>query len=195
VQRRHDPLPEHALALYGTVCYHIRMRKTLILTAGLSVAGTSTVAERLSAASALPVVSVDPLEAAMWGAGIPQEMTGVAADGVARAVAREQRRLGLSVIVDAVHPVEAARAIWRTLASEQLARLLVIECVCSDTRLHRARVRARRRDIPGMPEVTWEQVEERRREYEPRADDRLVLDTAQSLDDVTAVAVGYVRNG
>jgi hypothetical protein len=46
-----------------------------------------------------------------------------------------------------------------------------------------------------MPEVTWERVEERRREYEPWADDRLVLDTAQSLDDVTAVAVGYVRNG
>ncbi len=131
----------------------------------------------------------------MWSGGIPNEMTGVAAYTVARAMAREQLRFGLSVIVDAVNPVEAAREMWRSLAREQGARLLVIECVCSDRQLHRQRVEGRTRNIPGLAEVTWERVEERRREYEPWTDDRLVLDTARRFEGVGDAAVAYVRNG
>jgi predicted kinase len=170
------------------------MRKKLVVLAGLPVSGKSTVAARLSTALSLPVVSVDPIEAAMWAGGVPREMTGVAAYGVARAVAAEQLKLDLSVIVDAVNPVEAAREMWRSLAREQAAQLLVIECLCSDIELHRQRVERRRRNIPGMAEVTWERVEERRREYEPWVDDRLVLDTAQDIQGVAEAAVSYVMN-
>jgi predicted kinase len=159
---------------------------------GLPCSGKSTVAERLSAALSLPVISVDPIEAAMWNSGIPKEMTGIAAYAVVSAVAQEQLKLGLSVIVDAVNPVEIAREMWRSLAREQGAELLVIECVCSDTELHRKRVEARQRGIPGMAEVTWERVEERRAEYEPWQDERLVLDTAEDIEGVGAAAVSYV---
>jgi predicted kinase len=107
-------------------------------------------------------------------------------------VAAEQLRLGLSVVVDVVNPVEAAREMWRSLAIEHGAELVVIECVCSDVEVHRQRVESRRRNIPGMAEVTWERVEERRREYEPWADDRLTLDTAQDLESVVAAAISYV---
>lgn len=131
----------------------------------------------------------------MRSGGIPKEMTGVAAYTVACAVAREQLRLGLSVVVDAVNPVEAAREMWRSLAREQGAGLLVIECMCSDRQLHRQRVEARTRNIPGLAEVTWQRVEERRREYEPWTDDRLVLDTARGFEGVGDAAVAYARNG
>lgn len=129
----------------------------------------------------------------MWRAGIPPEMTGIAAYEVARALAEANLKLDLSVIVDAVNPVEAAREMWRSLAREQGAALRIIECVCSDARLHRQRIESRRRNIPGMAEITWERVEERRREYEPWADKRLVLDTARDLAETSGVALAYVR--
>jgi predicted kinase len=168
------------------------MRKTLIVLSGLPGSGKSTLAARLSAALSLPVVSVDPVAAAMWAGGIPREMTGLAAYAVVHAIAQAQLTLGLSVVVDAVNPREAYRAMWRSLASGQKAYLAVIECICSDTELHRRRIAARRRGIPGMAEATWEVVEQRRREYEPWVDDRLVLDTAPDLDEVAAAALAYV---
>jgi predicted kinase len=172
----------------------MHMRTKLVVMSGLPCSGKSTVAERLSAALSLPVISVDPVEAAMWISGIPKEMTGIAAYAVVSAIAREQLRLGLSVVVDAVNPVEIAREMWRVLAREQAAELLVIECVCSARQLHRQRVEARQRSIPGMPEVTWERVEERRAEYEPWQDERLVLDTAQDIEGVAAAALSYVSD-
>ena len=171
------------------------MRPTLIVTCGLPGTGKSAVAERLSVALSAPVVSIDPIEAAMWRASIPREMTGIAAYEVARAVADENLRCGISVIVDAVNPVEAARERWRALAREHGVVLRIIECVCSDARLHRRRIEQRARNIPGMGEIPWERVEERRREYEPWVDERLVLDTAQDIEDVTAVAIAYVTSG
>jgi len=177
------------------VPYNIVMQTKLILMSGLPGSGKSTIAERLSAALSLPVLSVDPIEAAMWSGGIAREMTGIAAYTVACAIAREQLRLGLSVVVDAVNPVETVREMWRSLATVQRARFLVIECSCSDMQLHKKRVEGRKRSIPGMNEVSWQRVEERRREYESWTDDRLVLDTAQGFEGVTDAAIAYARNG
>jgi predicted kinase len=172
------------------------MPHTLIVMSGLPVAGKSTVAERLSAALSLPVLAVDLVAAAMWAAGIPKESTGRAPYYVARAVAAEQLRLGLSVIVDAVNAGERTRALWRSLAAEHGVELRIIECICSDRELHRRRVERRRRDIPGMAEATWEWVEKQRSVYEPWTDDRLVLETSQhAIADLAAAAIAYVTNG
>jgi predicted kinase len=172
------------------------MQTTLIVMSGLPVAGKSTVAERLSVALSLPILAVDLIAVAMWAAGIPKESTGAAHYKVARAVAAEQLRLGLSVIIDAVNAREGARQMWRSLATEQGVELRIIECVCSDPELHRQRVQQRRRNIPGMAEATWEWVEEQRSVYKPWADDRLVLDTSQrDIADLAAAAIAYVTNG
>lgn len=162
---------------------------------GLLGSGKSTIAERLPATLSLPVLSVDPIEAAMWSGGIPRKMTSIAAYTVACAIAREQLRLGLSVVVDTVNPLETVREMWRSLATVQRARFLVIECSCYDRQLHKKRVEARKRSIPGMNEVSWQRVEERRREYESWTDDRLVLDTAHGFEGVTDAAIAYARNG
>ncbi|WP_173508776.1 AAA family ATPase [Sinorhizobium psoraleae] len=84
----------------------------LIVTAGLPGSGKSIIAEGLARAIGAPVLSVDPIEAAMWRSDIPKYMTGIAAYEVAAAVAEENLKLGLTVIVDAVNPVEVARATW-----------------------------------------------------------------------------------
>ena len=165
----------------------------LIVLAGLPGSGKSTLAAGLSQHFSLPLFSVDPIEAAMWRGGLPRDQTGIAAYVVAQALAGEHLRLGFSVLVDAVNPVEAPRVAWRNLGARYRAELKILECVCVDQATHRRRIEARRRGIDGMPEVTWARVEKRRAEYEVWADARLTLDTsAQPPERVLADAIVYL---
>jgi predicted kinase len=161
---------------------------------GLPGTGKSMVAEGLSRTLSIPVFSVDPIEAAMWRGGLAKDQTGIAAYDVAIALADEHLRLGHSVIVDAVNPIEAPRAAWRSLAAKYRAEMKIIECVCADEAVHRQRVEARVRNIAGMPEVSWARVQQRRAEYEAWTDARLTLDTsAKSADQLLAEALNYLR--
>src|SRR3981189_3934581 len=114
-----------------------KISPTLIVLSGLPGSGKTVLAESLSRALSVPIFSIDPIEAAMWRAGLAKPETGVAAYEVAQALADEQLRLRHSVIVDAVNPVEAPRAGWRGLAAKYRADLKIIECVCADETMHR----------------------------------------------------------
>ena len=190
-RRRREKLAEHAppsVEFEGPMT-----SQKLIVLSGLPGSGKSTVAEGLSLALSLPVFSVDPIEAAMWRGGLAKAQTGIAAYDVAITLADEHLRLGHSVIVDAVNPVEAPRAAWRDLAAKYRADLKIIECICADETVHRQRIEARVRDIVGMPEIGWARVLQRRAEYEAWADARLVLDTStKSPERLLAEARSYV---
>lgn len=150
----------------------------LIAMAGLPGAGKSSIAEALSRALRATLLSVDPIEAAMWRSGLAQDQTGLAAYAVAEALAIENLRQGQTVIVDAVNPVEEARDMWRVAAKSLTIPISFIEVICGDRAVHQARIESRVRNIKGMPEVTWARVEDRMQEYEAWAGPRLVLDTA-----------------
>jgi predicted kinase len=168
--------------------------QTLIVLSGLPGSGKSMLAEGVSRALSMPLFSIDPIEAAMWRGGLKKDQTGIAAYEVAIALADEQLRLGHSVIVDAVNPIEAPRAAWRSLAAKYRAGLKIIECICADETIHRARVEARVRGIAGMPEISWARVLQRRAEYEPWTDARLTLDTSiETPDKLIAEALNYLR--
>lgn len=154
-------------------------KQGLIAMSGLPGSGKSTVAEGVARQIQAPIFSVDPAEAAMWTSGFSKADTGLAAYKVVQALAAENLKLGLSVIIDAVNPVEAARNMWRELAEEHDVPLTFIEVVCSNEQIHRTRIEARVRGIPGMSEVSWDHVLARMREFEPWTDDRLVLDSSQ----------------
>src|SRR5882672_6908085 len=165
----------------------------LIVLCGLPGSGKSTLAEGLSRRLSMPVFSVDPIEAAMWRGGLDKAQTGIAAYDVAVTLADEHLRLGHSVIINAVNPVEAPRAAWRDLAAKHRAGLKIIECVCTDEAVHRRRVEARVRAIDGMPEVTWARVLDRRAEYQAWTDARLTLDTSiDTPDTLLAAALRFV---
>ncbi|WP_326608071.1 AAA family ATPase [Streptomyces sp. NBC_01800] len=165
----------------------------LIVMSGLPGAGKSAVAEALGRRLAAPVVSVDPIEAAMSRAGVASSQpTGLAAYVLAEAVADGVLALGQTVIVDAVNAVEAAREQWRSLAEHHGVSVVFIEVVCSDPVVHRQRLEGRSRDIEGFVEPTWEAVERLREEFAPWADQRLVLDAVIDLSVNVATVLGFL---
>jgi predicted kinase len=59
----------------------------------------------------------------------------------------------MSVIIDAVSPVNEARSMWRELAEKHKAQLIIIECVVPEEKYKR-RLQNRVRKLHGIPEVT-----------------------------------------
>ena len=96
----------------------------------------------------------------MWRGGLPRDQTGIAAYVVAQALAEEHLRLGQSVVIDAVNPVEAPRAAWRNLAATISHGPRDHRMRCVDEATHRRRIEARIRGIEGMTEVTWARCRE-----------------------------------
>lgn len=166
----------------------------LIAMAGLPGSGKSTVANELGRRLPAPVLSVDPVESALWRAGIERSQpTGLAAYVAVEAMAAEVLALGQTVAVDAVNDAEEAREQWRDLAERQGVPLAWIEVVCSDPDLHRNRLEGRRRDLPDFPEPTWGSLEARRAGLASWDDERLVLDSVRDLEANVEAAVDHLR--
>jgi len=159
----------------------------IVVMAGLPGSGKSTIAEVVGNRLGLPVVSVDPIESAILGAGIdPDQPTGLAAYLVAETIAEAVVAGGGGVIVDAVNAVEPAREQWLKLAARQNAPVRFVEVVCSDAELHRSRLEARNRQLPHFTEPSWHAVEQSLDEWEPwsgatGAVPRITLDSVQPL--------------
>jgi predicted kinase len=166
--------------------------KKVIVVSGLPGSGKSTVAEGIAQKLSLPIFSVDPIESSIIQSGFKRGFeTGLAAYLVAEALATEQLKLGISIIIDAVNPVQEARDMWKKLADNHKAQLVIIECTL-DKDIHKQRIDARVRNIAGLPEVTWQDVEARRTEYLQWHEERLSLDTSRDLEDNLQTALRYV---
>lgn len=165
----------------------------LIVMSGLPGAGKSSIARELGRLLPAPVLSVDPVEAAMWRAGVDRgQPTGLAAYVVVEALASDVLALGQTVVVDAVNDAEEAREQWRALARRRGVALRYIEVICPDRALHRRRLEARQRDIAGFAEPTWASVEARRANFDSWCEDRLVLDSTAPLTGNVQVALAHL---
>jgi hypothetical protein len=69
----------------------------------------------------------------------------------------------------------------------------VVECVCSDEALHRARLSGRQRGIPGWHELEWSEVERVRSYYVPWDEPRLALDAVRPFEENLREAMRYVE--
>jgi predicted kinase len=169
----------------------------LVVTAGLPATGKSTIAEVIGNRLALPVLSVDPIEAAILSAGIDSaQPTGLAAYLVAETMAEGVLTGGRGVVIDAVNAVEPAREQWVKLAARQNATLRFIEVICSDPEVHRERLAAR----AGRHSVidTSYAVEQSLEEWEPwtgesAAVPRVTLDSVRPLGVNIEQALGFLN--
>jgi predicted kinase len=171
----------------------VKLAPTLIVLSGLPGSGKTVLAEGLARALSIPIFTVDLIEGAMWRAGFDKAYTGLAAYEAAQALADENLRFRLSVVVDAVNPIEAPRAAWRNLAAKHRVSIKIIECVCADDAILRQRIESRVHSA-GAHEFTWKGLLQRRAEYEAWTDPRLVLDTSRiSPAQLLTQALNYAR--
>jgi len=95
----------------------------LVVISGLPGVGKSSVAESLAARTGSVHLSVDVVEEAILGCGLPPGLeVGIAAYEAARAVAEQNLSLDRRVIVDAVNDSEEAGRTWRTATSRTASR-------------------------------------------------------------------------
>jgi len=164
----------------------------LIVMSGLPGTGKSAVADGIARATGAPVYSVDPLAFMLWNHGVSREQLSDGKDyEIAAALAAQQLARGGSAILDAVTAFDSTRRAWRAMAERHGTRTLAIECVCTDSELHRARLVQRDRGLPADMEPAWEEVQQR--EFEAWTEDRLVLDAVDPLDENIRRALAYVR--
>ena len=167
------------------------MRKVIVVS-GLPGSGKSTVAEGIAEKLGIPIFSVDPIESSIIKSGIKRSFeTGLAAYLVTETLVAEQLSLGIPAVIDAVSAVKEARDMWRTLSNKFNARLIIIECAL-DRDLHKKRIESRVRNIHGIPEVTWNDVDNRSREYLTWKEKRLVLDTSDNIESNLDRALEYI---
>jgi predicted kinase len=166
----------------------------LIVMSGLPGSGKSTIAERVAARLGAPVLSVDPIESAIIKAGIQKGFeTGLAAYLVAAALASEQLKLGISVVIDAVNAEEEGKNNWRELGKKHNLTPIVIDVFVSNVELHRQRIEARVRNLHGINEVTWDKVEARRKHFTAWQEPTLRLDSSGDLNANVSEAVRYIQ--
>ncbi len=144
----------------------------LIEFGGLPGSGKTTLSVRLADRTGAVLLRIDTIENALRRNGITP---GPAAYSVAHDLAAAHLRRGLTVIADAVSPVAAARDGWSGLAAETGVRHVVVETVCDDPAVRRDRIAARGQTASGYDGG-----------YEPRTDDRLVVDTRRPVDECLA---------
>jgi predicted kinase len=169
----------------------------LIAMCGLPGSGKSTVADDLGRRRGWPVLSVDPVEAAIRRAGVaPGQPVGLAAYVVVEAVAEHLLTLGQTVVVDAVNDVPEARGQWLALAERRGVPLQFVEVVCSDPEVHRRRLESRRRGLVGMDEPSWDSLVPRRAELQRWTGERITVDSLGDHEDlVTGVLERLARAG
>ncbi|MBO1753838.1 2-C-methyl-D-erythritol 4-phosphate cytidylyltransferase [Allobranchiibius sp. CTAmp26] len=159
---------------------------TLIVLGGLPGVGKTTTARALAARKALTHLRVDVIEQAVVDSGLEQHPVGEVGYRVSYELASHHLDLGMTVVADMVNGVPEARDAWRALADRRDVRLLEVELVCNDEAEHRRRASTRVRDIEGLPQPSWEQIQER--EYHPWHPD-LRIDTAANSPGQAADAI------
>ena len=158
----------------------------LIVVSGLPGVGKSTVAAALAARCGATHLSIDEIEDALLGCGLPTgERTGIAAYEAVRAAAEQNLALGRVVVVDAVNDSDPARETWRRAARSTGRPLRFVLLTLDDRDEQRRRLADRVRGHPHLPEPAWSSVEQVARGYADWAGEELVrVDAAAPLDTV-----------
>ena len=148
----------------------------LFIFSGLPGSGKSTIAKILSERLNAVYLRVDTVEQAIRSVSEPGMTIGPEGYFVIYELARENLKLGSTVVTDSVNDINLVRDTFCNIATSLNIPFLEIEIFCSDKKQHRYRVENRISDIPGLIAPAWEEVQSR--QYEPWGREHLQLDTA-----------------
>jgi predicted kinase len=151
----------------------------LYIFGGLPGTGKSTLSAALAQRCHAVYLRIDTIEQALRDCGFAVD--GPAGYVVGYQFAKDNLRLGRSVVADSVNPLEITRKAWRDVAMQANAPFVEIEVLCSHREEHRARIESRKADIAGFPLPRWTDVLQR--QYEPWSTERIVLDSAGESPD------------
>ena len=158
----------------------------LIVFSGLPGTGKSALAEAVGRELGIPVFAKDWLEAVLLRSKLvpaeTEKQLGSIGYDLLTVLAERQLNLGQSAILDSVASTESIRNMWRALGKKYHADWRVIECICSDISVHRERLEKRQRGIPGWHELKWTDVEFVQSYYAPWDEERLIIDSINSID-------------
>lgn len=161
---------------FGKKLDSITLMTTLIAFGGLPGTGKTVIARELAREVNAVYVRIDSIEQAIRASGVLHRTIDDAGYRVAYVIAEDNLRMGRTVVVDCVNPIQIARDAWIGVANRAQAKTVEVEIVCSDPQQHRLRVENRVSDIPGLKLPSWDEVISR--EYEPWQRKHIVIDTA-----------------
>lgn len=147
---------------------------TLYIFSGLPGAGKSTLAKHLAQAQQAQWLRVDSIEQTLKDKGLQDFYD--AGYHVAFAIARDNLKLGLSVVADSSNPIEESRTAWREVAHSANCSYQEIEIICSDRQEHQHRVETRKSEVANLKLPTWKDVTARH--YQPWLTPVIQIDTA-----------------
>ncbi|HGH3371445.1 TPA: AAA family ATPase [Kluyvera cryocrescens] len=149
----------------------------LIIFSGLPGSGKSTIAQALAKKLNAVYLRIDTIEQAIRDAESEEREMGPQGYFVAYSLARENLKMGATVIADSVNPLAITRDAYRDVALSAGSDYLEVEVVCSDQVQHREQVEQRKSEVKGLSLPDWDDVTSL--SYETWDRDRLVLDSAK----------------
>ena len=148
----------------------------LIVLAGLSGTGKSTLARALAIELDALWLRVDSIEQAIRSSGAMDEDVKDLGYRTAYAIAEDNLKLGRTAIGDSVNPWMLTRNAWRDAGLRASVRVVEIETICSDLEEHRRRIETRSNELANLVLPSWRAVIDR--DYHAWDRDHLTIDTA-----------------
>ncbi len=167
------------------------MKPRLILFSGLPGCGKTSLAQAVARRLRLPLFAKDRLQRVLRDEAPGAPLT--TAYRLLLDQAEEQLGLGLGVVLDAVFPPARFRQAAREIAARRGVALAVVQCVCSDEALWRARLDSRPEIVPGWPPEGWAEVERLRPIWQPwPPGETLVVDAIHPFESNLAAILAYI---
>lgn len=170
---------------------HNRSR-TFIVMRGYPGTGKSTIARLLAASLRAPLIDRDILrQMAVDSFGnLPQ--VGYFAYELMFALAREQLRLGLSVVVDSPLTYRSTYETCREIARAFSTPMLVVQCQCPAD-VQRRRLEGRKGQVSSFQITSWEEWEQWKSRFEEFDDHGCIIDTSHPMDESLAKVMRHIH--